>query len=84
MLNIRRNISLDLSADAAVRFPKFSGSSFIAFPVLRGAFKEFVVNLQFRPESNDGLLLFSADHPDASYDFFSVTLIDGRVEFRSV
>jgi len=68
--------------DVVVKYPKFSGSGYIAFPVLRGAFKEFIVDVEFRPDLDSGLLLFSSDHPEARFDFFSVVLIQGHVEFR--
>lgn len=77
-----------LRTESVVRFPKFSGSGFVAFPVLRGAFREFVVSMDFRPDAGNGLLLFSSDHPDAGggdgrrFDFFSVSLVDGKIELR--
>ena len=71
-------------SDLMVKYPRFFGTGYIAFPVLRGANREFVINLEFRPESKDGLILFSADQPDAKFDFFSIALVHGKVEFRSV
>lgn len=71
-----------LFSDVAVKYPKFSGTGYMAFAVLRGAFKEFTVDIEFRPDKVNGLLLFSSDHPDARSDFFSVTLVNGHVEFR--
>ncbi|XP_013414404.1 pikachurin [Lingula anatina] len=65
-----------------VRYPKFMGTGYVSFPVLRRAFKEMTVTLEFRPDTQNGLLLFSGEHPDAHTDFFSVSLIDGYVEFR--
>ena len=58
------------------------GSGYIAFPVLRGAYKEFNIMIDFRPDTENGLMLFSSEHPNARADFFSITLIDGYAEFR--
>ena len=73
-----------LCADLAAKYPKFSGSGYIAFPVLRGADRAFDVTVELRPEQRSGLLLFSAAHPDAQSDFFSVSLQRGHIELRYV
>ncbi|CAL1534448.1 unnamed protein product [Lymnaea stagnalis] len=65
-----------------VTYPKFFGNGYLALPVLRNAHKEFHVSLQFRPESPDGLLLFSGESSDAKNDFFSIVLDAGYVFFR--
>lgn len=79
-------VKLVIRVESVVRFPKLSGSGFVAFPVLRGAFREFVVLMDFRPDAGNGLLLFSSDHPNAGgggrFDFFSVSLVDGKIELR--
>ncbi|CAH1774566.1 unnamed protein product [Owenia fusiformis] len=68
--------------ESMVRYPRLIGSGYVAFPVLRNAYKEFSATIEFRPELNNGLLLFSSEHVDAKADFFSVALIDGYAEFR--
>ena len=65
-----------------MKFPKFNGVGFIVFPVLRKAERSFVIKMEFKPESESGVLLFSADQPDAKFDFFSISLVFARVEFR--
>jgi hypothetical protein len=74
-----------------VRYPKFPGTGFLALPTLRGADREFVIDMDFRPDNpamtskNDvsRLMLYGAERPDAISDFFSVSLThDGHVEFR--
>lgn len=60
------------------------GTGYIAFPVLRGAYKEFTITIDFRPGTSNGLLMFSGEHPNARSDFFSISLIDGHAEFRLV
>lgn len=64
------------------RHPRFIGDGFVAFSPLRSGFKEFDILIRFRPETGNGLLLFSAERPDAAQDFMSVAIINGRVHFR--
>ncbi|KAL5016942.1 hypothetical protein ScPMuIL_006531 [Solemya velum] len=65
-----------------VRYPKFSGTGFLALPVLKTGYKEFDIDIEFRPWAKNGLLLFSADHPSSQSDFFSIILVNGLIEFR--
>ena len=65
-----------------VQFPKFLGTGYMAFPVLRNSYREFQIIISFRPDTSNGLLLFSGTHPTAHSDFFSLTLVDGYAEFR--
>lgn len=65
-----------------VRFPLFYGYSFLALPVLKAGYKELDLEIEFKPKTATGLLVFSAEFEDARSDFFSLTLQDGRVEFR--
>jgi hypothetical protein len=51
-------------------------------PLTTEAVRELSAFIEFRPETNNGLLLFTASRPDAKYDFFSLSLIDGKAEFR--
>ena len=58
------------------------GTGYMAFPVLRGAYKEFTITVTFRPDTGNGLLMFSSEHANAVADFFSISLVDGFAEFR--
>jgi len=66
------------------KYPKFSGTGYIAFPVLRGAHREFHMIVELRPDVLNGLVLFSAGLADAQSDFFSLALQRGRIELRYV
>ena len=64
-------------------YPRFLGDGFMTFaPIDGSSVRDFSAHIEFRPETNNGLLLFSADRPDAKYDFFSISLTDGKAEFR--
>ena len=54
----------------------------MAFPVLRGSHERFTMVVEFRPDIDEGLILFSADNSDVQFDFFSLTILNGRLEFR--
>ncbi|XP_022257129.1 uncharacterized protein LOC111089259, partial [Limulus polyphemus] len=64
-----------------LKYPKFVGSSYLALPVLRDAHKVTHISLEFRPESYDGILLYSGGHADLHGDFVALTLSKGFVEF---
>jgi hypothetical protein len=70
------------STDVAVKYPKFDGDGYMAFPVLKDSYKQFEVHLEFRPDDINGLVLFSGEMKNAESDFFSLALVDGFVEFR--
>lgn len=71
-------------ADMSAKYPRFSGTGYVAFPVPRGAHREFHVIVELRPDVLNGLIVFSAGHPDARSDFFSLSLQRGRIELRCV
>jgi hypothetical protein len=73
---------MSLFAEQEVRFPRFRGTGYLALPVLRDGYKEFAIAVEFRPEAKNGLIVFSSEFSDARKDFFSVTLVNGYIEFR--
>ena len=83
---------LFVTTEVTVRYPKFTGTGYLALPTLRDADREFTIEIDFRPDDvtvtsdKDGggrLLLFGSEHPDAVFDFFSVSVTDGgHIEFR--
>lgn len=60
------------------------GSGYITFPQLHMAYREISVAIEFRPDTANGLLLFTSHYPDARLDFFSIALVDGYAELRQV
>lgn len=65
-----------------VRFPKFGGRSHLEISPLRNAYKDLQFTLEFRPERNSGLLLYSGEQRDGYGDFVSLAVIDEHLEFR--
>ena len=64
--------------------PYFSQApvSYIALDTLPDAYLAFDVEVSFRPESPDGLILFNGQNEQGTGDFVSLLLRDGVPEFR--
>ncbi|XP_060879809.1 basement membrane-specific heparan sulfate proteoglycan core protein isoform X8 [Metopolophium dirhodum] len=63
--------------------PSFRGTdSYLAFPTLLNTYLELNIEVHFKPEMNDGLILYNGQKPGGSGDFFSFGLRDGIPEFR--
>ncbi|KAJ8260293.1 hypothetical protein GJAV_G00179310 [Gymnothorax javanicus] len=66
-----------------VTTPSFDGDdSFIAYPPLTNIHNDLRVELEFKPEDQDGLMFFSGGKKMKVEDFVSLSLRDGHVEFR--
>ncbi|XP_072515093.1 pikachurin-like [Salminus brasiliensis] len=70
------------SEAVAVRFPKFSGYSHVAFEPLKNSYYSFELILEFRADSEDGLLLYCGENDQGEGDFASLALIRGKLHFR--
>ncbi|XP_046742518.1 basement membrane-specific heparan sulfate proteoglycan core protein [Diprion similis] len=64
--------------------PYFSQApeSYISFPPLQDAAYEFDIEVSFRPEMYDGLILYNGERSDGGGDFIALSLIGGYPEFR--
>lgn len=76
---IKRNCCIP---EAEVRSPRFTGSGWLAFPALRAAYKHVQLELEFRPEAWDGVLLLAGERDDLQGDFMALILHHGFIEFR--
>ncbi|OXU24789.1 hypothetical protein TSAR_011073, partial [Trichomalopsis sarcophagae] len=68
--------------ETEVRSPRFTGLSWLAFPPLHAAYKHVQLELEFRPEAWDGVLLLAGERDDLQGDFMALILHHGYVEFR--
>ncbi|XP_035740450.1 pikachurin-like isoform X2 [Vespa mandarinia] len=68
--------------EVEVRSPRFTGSGWLAFPALRAAYKHVQLELEFRPEAWDGVLLLAGERDDLQGDFMALILHHGFIEFR--
>ena len=65
-----------------IQNPEFRGTSYLALPTLRNAHRSMQLQLEFKPESFNGVLLYSGQAPDLSGDFIAIVINQGFVEFR--
>ncbi|KAI5711140.1 hypothetical protein M8J75_014484 [Diaphorina citri] len=70
------------SSDVSISVPKFSGQSWIAFSALHAAYKHVQAEIQFKPESWDGILFLTGERDDLNGDFMTLLIFEGYVEFR--
>lgn len=75
-------ILLSAVSDARIRVPKFGGRSWLAFPVLKAAYKHVHLEMEFRPASWHGILFLTGERDDLAGDFVAAVLREGFVEFR--
>lgn len=71
-----------LISESEVRSPRFSGLSWLAFPALHAAYKHVQLEVEFRPETWDGILLLTGERDDLQGDFMALILHHGYVELR--
>ena len=83
-LSLSLSLSIFLSSASEVRFPRFRGSSYLALPTLKDSEKSMQLNIEFRPEQYEGLILYSGEKQTLEGDFVALLLNQGFVEFRYV
>lgn len=71
-----------VAAEMDVKYPSFSGNSYIVLPTLRDAHRSMQISLEFKPEAHNALLLYSGEQANLQGDFVAILLVEGFVEFR--
>lgn len=64
--------------------PAFGGMSYIQLRGVQDADKKLLIDMEFRSQASDGILLYLGQKVDGTGDFVSLALKDGFVEFRLV
>ena len=62
--------------------PAFAGMSYIQLKGIQKAEKKLLIDIEFRSQTADGILLYTGQNLDGSGDFISLSLKDSYVEFR--
>ncbi|XP_068097693.1 basement membrane-specific heparan sulfate proteoglycan core protein isoform X5 [Hyperolius riggenbachi] len=64
--------------------PFFTGrpQSYLTLPSMKDAHKKFEIKITFRPDTADGMLVYSGQKKSSGADFMSFGLVGGRPEFR--
>ncbi|XP_034152557.1 pikachurin isoform X2 [Esox lucius] len=73
----------DLCTDGvAVQFPRFYGHSHMTFEPLKNSYQNFQISIEFKADSEDGLLLYCGENEHARGDFTSLALVRGKLHYR--
>jgi len=64
--------------------PNFSQApeSYIAFPPLPDSYLKFNIEISFKPESYDGILLYNSESAHGDGDFIVLSLLNGYPQFK--
>ncbi|NXG74861.1 EGFLA protein, partial [Baryphthengus martii] len=68
--------------DIIIQYPQFFGYSYITFEPLKNSYQTFQITLEFRAESEDGLLLYCGENEHGRGDFMSLAIIRRSIQFR--
>lgn len=61
--------------------PSFDGSSHIRIKPMKAYYK-FDVEIEFKTNTNNGIMFYNGQHIDGKGDFISLAIINGYLEFR--
>uniref|UniRef100_A0A2A4JYR7 Hemolin n=1 Tax=Heliothis virescens TaxID=7102 RepID=A0A2A4JYR7_HELVI len=61
--------------------PRFGGESFVSLPTLRDAYKQFEIEISFKPSDKNGLILYNSENQGREGDYIGLQLKDGVPEF---
>ncbi|KAM6958773.1 pikachurin [Aplochiton taeniatus] len=70
------------SKGIAVNFPRFYGYSHITLEPLKNSYQTFQITLEFKADSEDGLLLYCGENEHGRGDFTSLALVRGKLHYR--
>ncbi|KAJ8737311.1 hypothetical protein PYW07_000582 [Mythimna separata] len=61
--------------------PRFDGESFLSLPTLRDPYKQFEIEISFKPSDKNGLILYNSENQGREGDYIGLQLKDGVPEF---
>ncbi|XP_075875679.1 pikachurin isoform X1 [Nelusetta ayraudi] len=65
-----------------VNFPRFYGYSHMSFEPLKNSYQTFQITVEFKADSEDGLLLYCGENEHGRGDFTSLALVRGKLHYR--
>ena len=71
-----------LFSGLSIHQPRFSNKSYLVFPKMNSLYKGFTIDIEFRSNSLNGLILYSGATNEGDSDFFAVVLRRGYLQFR--
>ncbi|CAK6973835.1 pikachurin isoform X2 [Scomber scombrus] len=66
----------------SLNFPRFYGYSHMTFEPLKNSYQTFHITLEFKADSEDGLLLYCGENEHGRGDFTSLALVRGKLHYR--
>eukprot|EP00064_Thunnus_orientalis_P002007 superscaffoldBa00000139_g2012 len=66
----------------SLNFPRFYGYSHMTFEPLKNSYQTFQISLEFKADSEDGLLLYCGENEHGRGDFTSLALVRGKLHYR--
>uniref|UniRef100_A0AAR2JH09 EGF like, fibronectin type III and laminin G domains n=1 Tax=Pygocentrus nattereri TaxID=42514 RepID=A0AAR2JH09_PYGNA len=66
----------------SIQFPKFYGYSHMTFEPLKNSYQSFQITVEFKADSEDGLLLYCGENDHGRGDFTSLALLRGKLHYR--
>ncbi|KAK2845970.1 hypothetical protein Q7C36_010824 [Tachysurus vachellii] len=70
------------SEGVSIRFPRFYGFSHMTFEPLKNSYQSFHITLEFKADSEDGLLLYCGENELGRGDFMSLSLVRRKLNYR--
>ncbi|KAK6492955.1 pikachurin-like isoform X1 [Huso huso] len=70
------------SEDIPIQYPNFYGYSHMTFEPLKYSYQTFQITIEFKADSEDGLLLYCGENDHGRGDFISLAIIRRRLQFR--
>ncbi|XP_004678161.1 PREDICTED: pikachurin isoform X2 [Condylura cristata] len=70
------------SEDIVIQYPQFFGHSYVTFEPLKNSYQAFQITLEFRAETEEGLLLYCGENEHGRGDFMSLAIIRRSLQFR--
>uniref|UniRef100_A0A674CJ22 EGF like, fibronectin type III and laminin G domains n=1 Tax=Salmo trutta TaxID=8032 RepID=A0A674CJ22_SALTR len=72
----------DICSYVTVQFPRFYGHSHMTFEPLKNSYQTIQMTLEFKADSEDGLLLYCGENEHGRGDFTSLALVRGKLHYR--
>ncbi|XP_053727776.1 pikachurin isoform X1 [Synchiropus splendidus] len=66
----------------SVNFPRFYGYSHMTFEPLKNSYQTFQITVEFKADSEEGLLLYCGENEHGRGDFISLALVRGKLHYR--
>ncbi|KAM9447076.1 pikachurin [Clarias gariepinus] len=70
------------SEGVSIRFPRFYGFSHMTFEPLKNSYQSFIITMEFKADSEDGLLLYCGENEHGRGDFMSLSLVHRKLYYR--